>query len=105
MTYGAEPGGRQTDRQNTFLLRAIVLEASNALANLDADRLEELAFACHSLTWDGPTADHTAEETKRRTCREFVDLERTLALTRANRGVLRRIYVGRVEYNATSETE
>jgi len=105
MRYGAgEPGEQQTDRQDTLLLREIVREASHALANLNADRLEELAVACRALAWDVARADLTADEARQRTCREFVSLKRAIALTRANRSVLHRIYAGRVEYSA-ADTE
>ena len=43
--------------QQNLDLRAVVVEASQALALLDADRLEELALACQALNQTRPSED------------------------------------------------
>jgi hypothetical protein len=80
-------------------MRAIVLEASQALAHLDADRLEELARCCQSLN---RTTNRTAASSgvaERTTLgreaeaimREMEVFARVLEATRANLRVLRRL--------------
>jgi hypothetical protein len=78
-------------------LKAIVREASVALAHLDAARLEELAASCHALTTDPPAA-RVAQEA----AGEMAMLGRLLEATRANAMVMRRLralHAVHVEYS------
>jgi hypothetical protein len=87
-------------------LKALVAEASQALARLDAARLEQLALACQALTRALPPGD--AEERKLLTqqAREakagMAVFARVLEATRANLHVmqrLRELRMGRLEYS------
>ena len=69
-------------------LRALVVEASLALARLDADRLEELALSCQALNrdlsgWSGQEQMEMARE-RRELTGEMAVFERVLEATRAN---------------------
>lgn len=71
-------------------LKQIVMEASRALALLDADRLEELARACRALNHG------TLERTElirqaREAAGEMALLARVLDATRANLDVIQRL--------------
>ncbi len=86
-------------------LKEIVVEASRALARLDADRLEELALSCQALNRDPSPAN--AEERMalssqaREAAREMVTFARVLEATRANLKVmsrLRELRENRLEY-------
>ena len=104
-------------------LRELVVEASRALAQLDADRLEELVLSCQALTRDlALTRESSRESTcesardirpingteRQRLVREARDAQRDMALfarvldaTRANVQVierLRALRAGRLEY-------
>lgn len=98
-------------RENTARpeLKALVTDATRALALLDAERLEELARSCETLKremeMDGP------EERAARICeageaaRELAVLSRVLDATRANGRVLHRLMelrAGRREYGPTA---
>ena len=91
-------------------LKELVVEASRALARLDADRLEELALSCQALNRDlaqsdqahGDAADHAALALE---CKEaegdMAVFARVLEATRANLNVmnrLRELRAGRLEY-------
>ena len=86
-------------------LKEIVLEASRALAHLDADRLEELAVSCDALNREQIHAD---AESRLRLAREASGSRQQMALlacvleaTRANLRVLRQLSAmqnGRLEY-------
>ena len=76
-------------------LKNILVEASHALANLDADRLEEMALSCASLV---RAVDSESVDVKDRLdpeCREaWKDMAifmRVLEATRANLNVMRRL--------------
>ena len=76
-------------------LRKLVEETSRALALLDADRLEELAWSCQTLNRD-LEAMHTARRRAlacqaREAAGEMAVLERVLGATRANLNVMRRL--------------
>lgn len=87
-------------------LRQIVGEASQALARLDATRLEELAVSCKALTrtlnpQDPAVRKYLVEQT-RETAGDMAVLARVLEATRANLDVmqrLRELRAGRVEYS------
>ncbi len=86
-------------------LKALVVEASLALARLDADRLEELALSCQALNrdlsaWSGQVRAETARESRELTG-EMAVFERVLEATRANLDVmsrLRQMHAGQREY-------
>jgi hypothetical protein len=89
-------------------LRALVVEASLALARLDADRLEELALSCQALNrdlsgWSGQEQMEVARE-RRELTGEMAVFERVLEATRANLDVmsrLRRLHEGQREYGGS----
>ncbi len=76
-------------------LKELVVEASRALALLDAPRLEELAVSCEELNRN---LDSMGAEEKRELARQAREaqadmsvLKRVLEATRANRNVMRRL--------------
>ena len=90
-------------------LKELVVEASQALARLDADRLEELALSCQALNrdlvHDRSQDDGDASAALALECKEAVGdmavLARVLEATRANLDVmlrLRELRGGRLEY-------
>lgn len=83
-------------------LKALVTEASQALARLDADRLEELADSCRALNREMPPADREGlARQSRDAAREMAVFRRVLEATRANVKVmerLRELRAGRLEY-------
>ncbi len=88
-------------------LKELVVEASRALALLDADRLEELALSCQALNRDLPHADAETRAALTREAREangeMAVLVRVLEVTRANLNVmnrLRELRGGPLEYSA-----
>ena len=77
-------------------LKELVKEASEALARLDAERLEELALSCQALNRELPLASQFREAAG-----EMAVFARVLEATRANLNVmnrLRELRVGRLEY-------
>jgi len=89
-------------------LKALVVEASLALARLDADRLEELALSCQALNrdlsaWSGQQRAEMAREGRELTG-EMAVFERVLEATRANLDVmsrLRQLHEGQREYGGS----
>jgi len=86
-------------------LKEIVIEASRALARLDAARLEELAISCQALTRSLNPTDLDERKLRARQAREakgdMAVFARVIEATRANLNVmnrLREIRVGRLEY-------
>jgi hypothetical protein len=87
-------------------LKELVVEASRALARLDADRLEELALSCRALNRDlahGLDTDaRTAMATEAKgAVGDMAVFSRVLEATRANLNVinrLRELRAGRLEY-------
>lgn len=86
-------------------LKQLVVEATEALAHLDADRLEELALSCQALNRELPRA--TGEDRSllvaeaREVAGEMAVFARVLEATRANLNVmnrLRELRGGRLEY-------
>jgi hypothetical protein len=77
-------------------LKALIREASVALARLDAARLEELAASCEALTTAGVEACEARDAVA-----EMTVLGRVLEATRANAEVMQRLCsmrAGRIEY-------
>ncbi|MGA2887328.1 MAG: hypothetical protein ABSE51_04700 [Terracidiphilus sp.] len=102
-----------SERHGHRKLKELVVEASQALARLDADRLEELALSCQALNRDlghrdlaGGDADGRAAlavEAKE-AVGEMAVLARVLEATRANLNVmnrLRELRQGGLEYHAS----
>ena len=86
-------------------LKDALVEASHALAQLDADRLEEMASYCTTLVGD-QTAAHCTPASLDLACREawkeMAIFMRVLEATRANLNVMRRlreIHTARLEYS------
>ncbi len=98
------------ERRGRPLLKELVVEASQALARLDAERLEELALSCQALNRDlvlgGPEpADGDASAAlaaeAQKAARDMAVFARVLEATRANLEVMNRLRdlrAGRVEY-------
>jgi len=86
-------------------LRELVVEASQALACLDAERLEDLALSCHTFNRcleAGNPAERAAQAVVAgELVHEMAVFARVMEATRANRNVMRRLrdlYAGRLEY-------
>ncbi len=86
-------------------LKELVVEASQALARLDTDRLEELARSCEALNRDVQQANGQEYAApviiSREVQGELAILARVLEATRANASVmhrLRELREGRLEY-------
>jgi hypothetical protein len=105
---GAKALLEQEERGGGPRLKELVVEASRALARLDADRLEELALSCQALNRDLPrnagvcaTLAQEAKEAKG----DMAVFARVLEVTRANLNVMNRLQElrgGRLEYRADS---
>jgi hypothetical protein len=87
-------------------LKALVVEASRALARLDADRLEELALSCEALNRDLlPMSCDLRVDMVRQShaaAEDMVTLSRVLDATRSNLNVmnrLRELHEKRIEYS------
>ena len=86
-------------------LKELVVEASGALARLDATRLEELALSCQALTRARSPEDAGEREHLARQAREaeadMAVFARVLEATRSNLNVMKRLRelrAGRLEY-------
>jgi hypothetical protein len=86
-------------------LKSVVIEASQALARLDADRLEELALSCQALNRDtdlrNPGQRANLARQAHEAARDMAVFSRVLEATRANLNVmhrLRELREGRLEY-------
>jgi len=98
------------ERRGRPLLKELVVEASRALARLDADRLEELALSCQALNRDlaqsdlaqGDAADRAAlAREAKEAVGDMAVFARVLEATRANLNVmnrLRELRAGQLEY-------
>jgi hypothetical protein len=87
-------------------LKALIAEASRALARLDSARLEEMALSCQALNRDLESFDGRGRKDLARQARDAaVDMAvfvRVLDATRANLRVmnrLRELRMGRLEYS------
>ena len=96
--------GMRTHRMNPEL-REVVVEASLALARLDAERLEELALCCQALNRDLDGASDTERKEMagqaREAAGELAVFGRVLNATRANVEVMARVgerRAARLEY-------
>jgi hypothetical protein len=96
-----EMGARRVNPE----LKDLVVEASRALARLDADRLEELAVSCQALNRalaPGEEAFRAAVSRQaREATAEMAVFAKVLEVTRANLNVLNRLRelrAGRLEY-------
>jgi hypothetical protein len=89
-------------------LKALVVEASLALASLDAERLEELALSCQALNrdlsaWNGQERAEMARAAWE-SAGEMAVFERVLEATRTNLDVmsrLRQLHEGQREYGGS----
>ncbi len=86
-------------------LKELVVEASRALARLDATRLEELALSCQALTRARNPEDASDRKFLARQAREakadMAVFARVLEATRANLSVMKRLRelrAGQLEY-------
>lgn len=93
------------ERRGRPLLKELVVEASQALARLDAERLEELALSCQALNRElerGDAADRQALTFEsEEVAGDMAVFARVLEATRANLNVmnrLRELRAGRLEY-------
>jgi hypothetical protein len=80
-------------------LRELVVEASHALARLDADRLEELALSCQALNRELTPGAGLSIELARQSREAVGDMAlfaRVLEVTRANVSVMNRLRALRV---------
>ena len=77
------------------LLKELVVEASQALARLDAARLEELALSCQALNRDLAEMDGDARRVlapqAQEAIREMAVFARVLEATRSNLDVMNRL--------------
>jgi hypothetical protein len=92
-------------------LKEIVVEASLALARLDAGRLEEMAVSCQALNRDlAPLNEEMCAELARQAhdaAGEITVLGRILEATRANLNVMKRLgeqREGRLEYGGRTSS-
>ena len=92
-------------------LKELVVEASRALACLDADRLEELALSCQALNRDLAPSSKEERAQLARQAREaagdMATFARVLEVTRANLHVmnrLRELRADRLEYGQAAWT-
>ena len=80
-------------------LRELVVEASLALARLDAERLEELALCCRALNRDLSAASNAERDEiawqARSAAGELTVFGRVLDATRVNLAVMNRVREGR----------
>jgi aminopeptidase N len=86
-------------------LKELVVEASRALARLDADRLEELALSCQALNRDlkplRPENRTLLARQAHEAAGDMATFARVLEATRANLDVMNRLRdlrAGRLEY-------
>ncbi len=94
-----------TERPAGTELKALIAEASRALAGLDSARLEEMALSCQALNRSLESLDGRGREDLARQARDAaVDMAvfaRVLDATRGNLRVmnrLRELRIGRLEY-------
>ena len=105
------------ERRGHPKLKDLVVEASRALARLDAERLEELALSCQALNRDLVQCDLAHGDGDARAALaveageaagEMAVFARVLEATRANLHVmnrLRELRAGRLEYGAPQARE
>lgn len=91
-----KPGtATRTERENEPKLKRVLAEATRALAQLDAARLEEMARSCEALVLDGRIDEgelrDRVELESRDAAREMAMFLRVLEATKANLSVVRRL--------------
>lgn len=93
------------ERRGRPLLKDLVIEASQALARLDAERLEELALSCQALNralvYEDAEAHAALALEAKEAAGDMAVFARVLEATRANLNVmnrLRELRAGRLEY-------
>ena len=103
---------RRAERWQHPLLKELVVEASQALALLDAERLEELALSCQALNRDLAEMDGNARRAlvpqAQAAAKDMVVFARVLEATRSNLDVMNRLRewrAGQLEYRAGSAPE
>ncbi|HEY1253188.1 MAG TPA: hypothetical protein VGF01_00255 [Terracidiphilus sp.] len=91
------------------MLKDLVMEASQALARLDAERLEELALSCQALNRDLARMDGDARlvlnSQAKAAAKDMAVFARVLEATRSNLDVMNRLRErrqGQLEYRAAS---
>jgi len=87
-------------------LKTLLSEASNALAHLAGDRLEEMASYCATLIGDRGPAQESLDSASREAWKETAIFMRVLEATRANLNVMRRlreIHMSRLEYGRSAD--
>ena len=94
------------------LLKELVVEASQALARLDAERLEELALSCQALNRDLARMDGDARQSlvpqAKAAAGDMAVFARVLEATRSNLDVMNRLRerrAGQLEYRADPTPE
>lgn len=90
-------------------LKNVLVEATHALAHLDADRLEEMALSCAALVSDENRFRCETEMQRELECgkgmQEMAIFARVLEATRANLRVMRRLCemrAAQLEYGGTA---
>lgn len=86
-------------------LKEIAREASQALAHLEGERLEELVVACRTLNCDEYRKALTKDGMDEETSSSFAVLGRMVELTKASLQVLYRTRAGRMEYGLSRGRE
>ncbi len=103
---------RRAEQGQHPMLKELVVEASQALARLDAERLEELALSCQALNRDLAGMDGDARRVlvpqARAAAGDMAVFARVLEATRSNLDVMNRLRerrLGQLEYRAGSRPE
>jgi hypothetical protein len=98
---------QQAEHGQHPLLKELVIEASQALARLDAERLEELALSCQALNRDLARLDGDARRVlvpqAKDAAKDMAVFARVLEATRSNLDVMNRLRerrLGQLEYRA-----
>lgn len=94
------------------MLKELVVEASRALARLDAARIEELALSCQALNRDLEQMDGDARRAlfpqAKAAIQDMAVFARVLEATRSNLDVMNRLRerrLGQLEYRESSRPE
>jgi aminopeptidase N len=109
---GANALEQQGEHWQYPFLKELVIEASQALAHLDAERLEELALSCQALNRDLARMDGDARKAlvpqAKAAVGDLAVFGRVLEATRSNLDVMQRLRerrLGQFEYRAASRPE
>jgi len=100
---------RREEQWRHPMLKELVVEASRALARLDAERIEELALSCRALNRDLATMDGDARRMlfpqAKAAVQDMAVFARVLEATRSNLDVMHRLRerrMGQLEYRESS---